>query len=696
MRLSWRHLTAMLAVAGGLLAPACASIGRPEGGARDVEPPVFVSARPAPGTTGVEATRLTAVFDENIQLDDAFNKVIVSPAQTTPPAVSANGRRLSVELRDTLIPNTTYTIDFGDAIKDLNEGNVLDGFAIDFSTGPTIDTLRISGIVLAAENLEPAQGMLVGIYSVDSTALADSTVRTLPLERVARTNQLGQFTVRGLRHGRYRIYAINDINRDYHWDRTEDVAFYDLDLSPSVEEIEVTDTLRSSQGTDSTVTRGGVRYLPNDILLTWFNEGYKAQYLKDYKRPTRRTLSLGFGATCDSLPEIYVVNDTTPGARRIEHRPDWLLAQINPTRDTLQYWITDSMVYRTDSLRLAVRYQKPDTADRLVWATDTLRFFFKDPPAPKEKKKKKKKEEAAPSDSIAADSLAADTLPPAPPIEFMAMRVLGGSTQELHLPLSIEVDQPLESIDTAAIHLEIMEDTLYLPVEPPRLLADSLNLLRRKLVYDWKPGAKYRLSIDSAAVTGIYGNFNKPFRHDFSVKPEEEYSSVVFNIAGLDSAHAFVQLLNQSDAPVYFARVNDSRHAVLRHLAPGTYYARLVVDRNDNGKWDTGILDSIQPEDVYYFPKALKLKKNWDIAQDWDLNELPVDMQKPLTIKKNKPKLRPGEQRQREDEEDEEEDEFGSSNFINNSGYGNNRRGNSYRNGGGGGLMQNNGAGLRR
>lgn len=689
MRPTWRHLLALLSVAGGLLAPACASIGRPEGGARDTEPPVFVSARPAPGSTGVDGTRVTVFFDENIQLDDAFNKVIVSPAQKTPPSVSANGRRLNVDLRDTLLPATTYTIDFGDAIKDLNEGNVLDGFAIDFSTGPDIDSLRISGMVLAAENLEPAQGMLVGVYRADSV-LPDSTVRTLPLERVARTNQLGQFTVRGLRHGRYRLYAINDINRDYHWDRSEDVAYCDLDLSPSVEDIEVTDTLRSGQGTDSLVTHGGVRFLPNDVLLTWFNEGYRAQYLKDYSRPTRRTISLDFGASCDSLPQISVVNDTTPGARRIEHRPDWLLAQVNPGRDSLRYWITDSMVYRVDSLRLVVRYQKPDTAEQLVWTTDTLRFFFKDPKPAKEKKKKKKKEEEA-----AADSLAADSLPPAPPIEFLAIKALGGNQQDVHLPVGIEAAQPLASIDTAAIRLEIMEDTLYVAVAPPALQSDSLNLLRRSLAYDWEPGAKYRLTIDSAAVTGIYGNFNKPFSHEFTVKPEEEYSAIDFNIAGLDSTAAFVQLLNQSDAPVYRAPVVDG-HALLRHLNPGTYYARLIADRNANGRWDTGVLDSIQPEDVYYYPKPLKLKKNWDVAQDWNINELPVDQQKPLAIKKNKPKLRPGEQLRRDDEE-EEEDEFGSSDFINNAGYGTgNRYGGNRRPAGGSGLMQNTGNTLRR
>ena len=329
-----------MAAAGALLAPACASIGRPEGGARDTEPPVFVSARPAPGATGVKSTRLSILFDENIQLDDAFNKVIVSPVQSTPPSVSANGRRLSVELRDTLVTPATYTIDFGDAIKDLNEGNVLDGFAIDFSTGSAIDSLRISGMVLAAENLEPAQGMLVGVYRADS--VADSTVRTLPFERVARTNQLGQFTVRGLAPGTYRIYAVNDINRAYHWDRSEDIAFYDIDIRPSVEDIEVTDTLRSSLGTDSVVTHPGLRYLPNDILLTWFNENYRAQYLKDYARPTRRTITLGFGASCDSLPRLTIVNDTTAASRRIIPRDGWNLLQINPGRDSLTYWLTET------------------------------------------------------------------------------------------------------------------------------------------------------------------------------------------------------------------------------------------------------------------------------------------------------------------------------------------------------------------
>ena len=314
------------------LLAACANMGRPEGGARDETPPVFMRSDPMPGATGVKKTRLTAFFDENIQLEDPFSKVVVSPAQRQPPAVTANGRRLTVDFRDTLLPNTTYTIDFADAIKDLNEGNILDGFALDFSTGDSIDSLRISGMVLQAENLEPAQGMLVGVYS----NLSDTALTTLPFERIARTNQLGHFTIRNLKPGTYRIFAVNDLNRDYHWDRSEDIAFYDTLIVPTVEHIEVVDTLFSSTGDDSLVTRPGVRFLPNDVLLSWFNVGYKAHYLSDYKRPDRRRINLVFGAPNDTLPELAIVDGApSPGRRDTE----WSLLKANATRDTLEYWL---------------------------------------------------------------------------------------------------------------------------------------------------------------------------------------------------------------------------------------------------------------------------------------------------------------------------------------------------------------------
>ncbi|MBD5216122.1 MAG: hypothetical protein HDS78_06385 [Bacteroidales bacterium] len=675
-----------------LLLAACASMGRPEGGARDEEPPRYVSSNPRPGATGVSPTRITVNFDENVQLEEAFSKVVVSPAQKNMPQVSSNGKRVTVILRDTLLPNTTYTIDFADAIKDLNEGNILDGFALDFSTGDVIDTLRISGMVLQAENLEPAQGMLVGVYS----AMTDTTLTTLPMDRIARTNQLGQFTIRNLPEGEYHIFAINDVNRDYHWDRSEDIAFYDTTITPWVENIMVTDTLYSSTGADSIVTRSGIRFMPNDVLLTWFNTGYRAQYLAEYKRPERRKFTLQFGAPSDTLPTVTIV-DGAPGTGRLSG--EWALLQPNATRDTLEYWITDPEVLAADSLRLAVHYLKTDTADQLSWTDDTLRFFFREPKDNKKKKKKDEEEDDTPK--FLVDSVTGDTtfLPP-PDMEWLVPGITSGSRQELHMPLRLTASLPLATVDTAGIHLEQQVDTVWTAL-PFTLRPDSTDRYRSSYIdVKWTEGGKYRLRIDTLAMTSVYGPFNRPFSQDFTAKNLDDYSNLNFMLPGTDSLRLVVQLLTSNDTPVYTTvKPAGTDVAHFTFLNPGPYYARLFVDTTPNGKWDTGSpTDSIQPEEVYYYSKKLDLKKNWDVDQTWDIYELAVDKQKPYAIKKNKPKLKRGEEAPRDESEFGEDDIYDPFGNPNRTGNNSNRNSNSFGGFGSGSLMQSTGAGnlLRR
>lgn len=628
-----KSLYALPALIAVLILTACASIGRPEGGRRDEEPPVFVRSTPAPGAVNVDGRRLSIYFDENVQLEDAFNKVVISPVQLEAAQISANGRRVSVELRDTLKPDMTYTIDFGDAIKDLNEGNVLDGFAIDFSTGTTLDSMRVSGIVLGASNLEPAQGVLVAAYS----NLSDTAVRTLPPDRIARTNQLGQFTIRNLAPGTYKVYMINDINRDWHWDRSEDVAYLDELIVPSTKDITVTDTLYSSTGEDSLTTRDGVQYLPNDILLNWFNEDYKAQYLKEYARPDRRRVTLELGAPADSLPELRIVDGPRDTSLAGLTSDKWATTVASLTKDTITVWLTDTMVMNTDSLRLSVKYQKPDSLDRLVWTTDTLRFFYK---APRRSKKE----------------IEADTLPPAKDVLKVELKLNGG-VQEVYNPLKISIDQPLMSLDTSAVRLELMVDTLWTPIKGWTIESDSVNPVHlKKIRQTWKPGEKYRFSVDSAAIVSLFGEHNKPISTEFTVRKLDEYSNLVFVMPGVDST-GIVELLNSSDEPVKAVPVVDGR-ADFRYLAPNTYYARMYFDTNGDGKWTTGKLDSIQPEEVAYYPKKLVLKSNWDVEQTWDIYEVPLDQQKPYAILKNKPKLKRGEERPKDEDEEEEKDEF--------------------------------------
>lgn len=628
-------LGSLFVVAAALLLAACASIGRPEGGPRDMTPPVVVSSTPAPGSVNVSNGRIDIVFDENITLDDPMNKIVVSPPQKKQAQISSNGRRVRITLRDTLRDSTTYTVDLADAVRDLNEGNILDGLAIDFSTGPSIDTLMISGIVFEGRTLEPAQGMIVGVYS---TPVADTALTTLPMDRITKTNALGRFTIRNLKPGSYRVFAINDLNHDFHWDRSEDIAFLDRDISPSTMAVEVTDTFTDAAGNDSLVTRPATRFLPDDILLTWFNENYKPLYLVKHERPDARRLTLEMSTHSDSLPQLTLLNTVRAGARLDREA----VLQSSPGLDSLTYWLRDTTLIGSDTLKIAARYLHTDTLDNITFTTDTLTFALRQP-----KKKKKRDEE---TDSV-------------PKLEFVNIGISSRQPQDLNIPLLFETSAPTASIDSAGFRIEELVDSVWMPVaaripSPP----DSLQPMRLLTEMTWKPKTKYRVTIDSLAVTDIYGNHNRPFVQEVSTHAIEDYAALFFNIGDLGPDSAIVELLS-SDKPVRLEPVRNGV-ATFEYVTPGAYYARLFIDRNQNGRWDTGsVADTVQPEDVFYFSKKLNLKKNWDVEQQWNIYETPVDLQKPEDIKKNKPprpKWETEEEREKRKKgnNDDEEEEF--------------------------------------
>lgn len=671
----------LLWAVGIVLLAGCASIGRPEGGPRDEKPPVFVRSNPPEGALNVTRKRIELYFDENIQLDDAFNKVIVSPAQKMAPVVRSLGHRVTVELRDTLVPDATYTIDFGDAIKDLNEGNILDGFAFDFSTGDTIDSLRISGVLLEGRTLEPAQGMLVGVYS----NMADSAITTLPLERVTRTNSRGQFTVRGLKEGKYRVFAIDDVNRDNRWDRSEGVAFFDIPVTPSVSNIVVNDTLRDVSGNDSIVTRDGIAYLPADVLLTWFKEDFNPHYLKDNGRIARNRVRIVLSAPSDSVPTATIVN--TPALEGVEWN-DITVADISPGNDTVTWWIRDPKALEIDSLTLALTYPRTDSLDNVVMFNDTIRFFYR----PSSDELKRAKELAKLREN------GGDTIPE--PQTFMELKSVGSNSHDVYRPILIESSTPWQSIDSTGVRLTMMVDSVWTPVpHSPLHPVDGATILRRQIDFEPVPGAKYRLEIDSAAVVDIYDNPVKAFKQEFTVKELDTYSTVIFNITPADTT-AVVELLDTGDKVVRRQAADKSGKVTFDYVNPGTYYARMFFDDNGDGEWTTGIVaDRIQPEETAYYPKKIEARANWDVDIDWDIYQVSIDTQKPYAILKNKPKLKKGERAP--GQEEQEVDEWGRpidpNDRTGRTGR-NNNRGNGFGNFGTGGLQQigNGGSGLLR
>lgn len=601
----------------------CASMGNPDGGPYDEEPPKFVRSTPKPFAINSKEKKVTIEFDEFIKLEKAAEKVVVSPPQLEQPEIKASGRKVVVGLVDSLRPNTTYTIDFADAIVDNNEGNPLGNYAFTFSTGTTIDTMEVSGTVLSASDLEPVKNIQVGLHS----DLSDSAFMKKPFDRVSRTDSRGHFSIRGIAPGKYRIYALMDGNQNYLFDsKTEMIAFSDSIIIPAMEDAMRQDTIwKDSLTIDTIKSVGYTRFLPDDIILRAFKEENDRQYLTRSERDKENHFVLTFSARADTLPTLKGLN--------FDERDAFIIEKTD-RNDSICYWIKDSLIYQMDTLEIQMDYLATDTLDRLVSQTDTLFLANKltraereklEAKAAEEKEKERKKKEKK-GEKIEPE-----------PTKFLTLNVDAPSAFDLDRNVYLSFDEPVASIDTAAIHMEIKKDSLWEEI-PFLFVSDSVLPRKYEILAEWEPEKEYQLSIDSMAFKGVYGLHTNKVKQTMKVKKLDEYGTILLNITGADST-AVVELLDGSGKVLRQQRITPQHTADFYYLNPGTkFYIRLFNDRNGNGVWDTGkYSEHLQPEEVYYFPKVWEMKANFEFEENWNINAVPVEKQKLDEIKKQKP-----------------------------------------------------------
>ena len=601
----------------------CARMGQPDGGWYDDDPPKVVSCIPADQATNVSAKKITILFDEYIKLTDATNKVIVSPPQLEVPDIKATGKKIVVELQDSLMANTTYTIDFSDAISDNNENNPMGSYTYSFSTGEQIDTFEVSGYVLDASNLEPIKGIMVGLYN----DLADSAFKTKPMLRVSRTDGSGHFVVKGVAPGTYRAYALQDADGDFRFSqKSEMIGFSHRTFEPSSRPDVRTDTIwRDSLHIDGLIKVPYTHFLPDDITLLAFTHIQTDRFLLKTERVDANKFSMYFTYGHPDLPVIKGLNFNSDSA---------FVVEANEKRDTIHYWLRDTALVNQDTLRMEISYQMTDTAGVLINQTDTIDALAKVSFEKRQKDFNKEQEKWRKDlEKKLKRGMEVDTIWHEKPLE---PKYDVPASMDPDKIARIEMPTPLQHCDTAGVHLYSMIDSVW--YESSCRMVPVPNTIRNyEIQADWRPGVEYSLEVDSAAFIDIYGKVSNPFKQGIKVKTEDEYGTLKLNISGIEDSAMVVQLLNGSDKLV--KQVKVKKHvAEFKYLKPDKYYVRAFIDSNGNDIWDTGdYVEDRQAEAVYYYPREIECKAKWDVSQSWNVTSTPVYKQKPAKITKQKP-----------------------------------------------------------
>ena len=615
--LPWLLLAAVAVMA------SCAKMGQPDGGWYDETPPVIIKTTPQDKGVNINQKKIAIHFDEYIQIDNPTEKVVVSPPQMEQAEINAAGKKIEIELKDTLKPNTTYTIDFSDAITDNNENNPLGNYTYSFSTGDHIDTLEVAGYVLNAKDLEPIKGILVGLYS----NLNDTAFTGEPMLRVSRTDSRGKFIIKGIAPGDYRIYALQDADNNYRFSQKgEQLAFTHDIITPTFKPDIRQDTLwRDTLHIDSIARVPYTHFLPDDITLRAFTETQTDRYLIKSERtePDHFTFFFSYGDSL--LPEVKGLNFDEREAFITEH---------SEKRDTVTYWLRDTMLVNQDTLRMELKYMATDTLGVLRLQTDTLDMLAKTPyekrmeqQADRYKEWKKKQDRAKKRGKPYETEMPAAALKP---------QYIVASEPDPDQNVIITMPAPLAKADTSCIHLYSKHDTLW--YRSPYVFRPKQGANRTyELLGEWRPGIEYSLEIDTMAFTDIYGKTSAPYKQGFKVRSEDSYATVLFEVTGMKDTTIVVQLLSSSDEVVKEVST-DNGTAEFFYVKPGTYYARMFIDSNRNGEWDTGLYaGDRQAETTYYYPEKLECKEKWDMTLTWNPTSRKPFMQKPLEITKQKP-----------------------------------------------------------
>lgn len=594
----------------------CAKVGSPYGGPKDDKPPQVVKTKPPINSTKfVPQKKIVITFDEYIQLKDIFQEMIISPPLEGNVMAQMSGKSLIVEFpKEAVFDTTTYTLSFGNAILDNNEGNVLENYEYVFSLNDYLDTLNIEGkIVNAFNHKADEERMFVMLYK----NLADSAPLLEKPQYVCKADKEGIFSMHNLEAGIYRIFALKDMNTNLLFDLpNEQIAFSDstIELTPErfQDDIIIDDSLlyaeiagQDSINTDTTaidsISKQQRAYTFHTEML-FFKQEVKNQYMSNNLRLRPDQLIFGFFQTLADTVSLFPLNYQP-------HAENWYLLDQNKSNDSLIYWLTDTAMISMDSLQVEICYPVYDSSETIYFTRDTLMMIAQKEKSSslrgsKDRGRENKKDKPA---EIVMDKTFA-----------FQHNITNAGAFDLNKKIILTTPTPAYKLIPERIKLFRMQDTVEIPVQC-QVMHDSDSFYRFIIDYEPEEFTSYRLLIPDSTITDIYGVTHDTLRINFKTQAEDYYGSLTAHLSGVKSP-LVLQLLDDKENIVLERGVSADQDVRFEYLYPKQYILKLIVDNNGNGKWDTGnYLKKLQPEKVIYYSQPIDIRSNWEMDFSWQL-----------------------------------------------------------------------------
>ena len=546
----------------------CANIGQLKGGPKDTKPPQIVQALSTPNLqTNFKKQPIILTFDEWVKLEDVFNQVVVSPPLNERPEVILKGKKLFIKFADdeVLRENATYTINFGDAIKDITEGNAAKSLRFVFSTGPVIDSLEVTARVVDAITGLPTEGVVLMLYD----NLSDTVVRKLKPFYFGKTDKEGFTRIENVRAGTFKVFALKDLDLNYLFNQdSENIGFPDSTLTISSND---KDFIKK----DTTTRSDSLQRITDSIAAA--NTSLKIRLFEP-----RKSLKIN-GRETDKYGVVKLIFNQEIKKSDVTFDDVKQNALTEISRDSLLIW-----------------YNQPDETPWNIYfkgekQTDTIRI------RPRGK----------------VDFMKRSKLTPLIyPLGSITSQILKTPTK----PVEIAFNYPIQNIDTNNNNQLIKLIDTSKNVIPLSIKVDSVS--KRKLIFEapWKDGQQYQLTILPNALTDIYGFKNDSIISKINILNKKEFGNIILSIKDLDKGKSYIcQILSGTGLveEEFFIDNVSSIEKRFENMRLDQYSFKIIEDLNKNRVWDTGDYDKkLQPERIFLQKSNEALRADWDLEME--------------------------------------------------------------------------------